>query len=213
MNKLQTIPNTSETIAMGFARRQTPESEFSHCAVPLPSNWTTKSRLDERNETYVVALAASSFREQKPGYREGVILIPVAPENFYSGVVQLKEGDRLEGEYKARREGEDPRKKVYKAGTSEKLPAKYVEIVLYHKDVLAEDGDRDTEADWEIVSINASPSDKPVPIPMGALIANHLHLSGGTQTNMTDEEFVATLRESVAFWKDKALVKPQGREA
>jgi hypothetical protein len=41
------------------------------------------------------------------------------------------------------------------------------------------------------------------------LIANHFELDGGTATGMSPEEFEWALRESVLFWKDKALLAPR----
>jgi len=181
-----------------FVRRQTPSSEFSHFMI------TEDQVLDRVN---------GNWHNYKEGYRDGVILIPVAPDDFYSSIVKLEAGDFLIGQYKARREGETPRKSTYvyrPHHPGEKLPAKQVDIVLYRADVLAEDGDRSTDADWEIISINANPVEGEMPIPVGALVANHLHLSGGTATNMTDAEFVAKLRESVLFWADKSHVAPAG---
>jgi len=178
-----------------FVRRQTAASEFSY---------TTLQDLE------LLKLVVDHFSKSKKGYRDGVCLVSVPPEKFFTAVCQLEEGDKLSGAYRARREGEKPRKAVYKVG-GEKMPAKHVDIVLYHKDVLAEDNDRSSEAEWEIISINASPTEGEMPIPTGALIANHLHLSGGTQTNMSNDEFVELLRKSVEFWGDKCLVEPKIR--
>ena len=47
------------------------------------------------------------------------------------------------------------------------------------------------------------------PISPGALIANHLQLSGGPATNMTDSEFVALLRKSVLYWEGMAGAAPE----
>jgi hypothetical protein len=185
-------PSTSD-IALTFAARQTLESQFSH--------WTCSTE-------ELIALVVRNFQKQSQGYREGVILVPVEPEGFFTGLVTLEPGTLLIGHYKARKEGEKPRKSTFAVGAN-KVPAKSVEIVLYHHDVLAEDGDGESGCEWEIISVNASPTEDETPIPMGALIANHLHLSGGTATNMTDSEFVAQLRISQEFWSDKALACPE----
>jgi hypothetical protein len=172
-----------------FARRQTETSPFSH--------WLISDEVFLNRVQY-------EFGRAKPGYRDGVILVPVDPDGFFSSVIQLKAGDKLEGEFKARREGEDPRKTLHAKG--QKLPAKAVDVVLYRKDVLAENKDNSTDADWEIISVNASPEKGDVPIQPETLIANHFQLSGGTATNMTDSEFVEALKASVLYWKDKAMV-------
>lgn len=175
-----------------FVRRQTPKSGFSH--------W-------EISDDVLLDRIQRNFDKRKVGYREGVVLVPIEPNGFFSGIVQLQDGDRMVGEYKARREGEEPRKSFY-ALKGKKLPAKSVWVVLYNHSVLMEKNENETDSEWEIVSINASPTDEEPPIPTGALIANHLELSGGTSTNMTDSEFVALLRKSMDFWKDKALACP-----
>lgn len=172
--------------------RQTPQSGFSHWEIP---------------DSVLLERVQRNLPKAKTGYREGVVLVPVEPEGFFSGVVQLQEGDRLVGEYVARRPGETPRKSSYSL-TGKKMPAKRVDIVLYHHDVLKEKNENETDAEWEIVSVNASPTDEETPIPTGALIANHLGLSGGTDTKMSDSEFVSLLRKSVEFWADKANAAP-----
>jgi hypothetical protein len=77
--------------------------------------------------------------------------------------------------------------------------------VLYHRDVLAENDEDSTGADWDIISVNGSPTTEPMPIHPDVLIANHFQLDGGTATGMSAEVFEAALRESVLFWKDKAI--------
>lgn len=176
-----------------FVRRQTPQSGYSH--------WTIS---DEE----LLSRIQANLSQAKPGYREGVILVPVDPSGFFSSTVLLKDGDRLVGEYKSRKPGEEPRKSTYVIG-GEKLPAKRVDVVLYAHHVLAENYENDTNCDFEIVSINAAPDLEEAPIPTGALIANHLELSGGTSTKMTDSEFVALLRKSVLYWKDKSQAAPE----
>jgi len=175
-----------------FVKRQTKESSFSY----FDGTWEELRILVQR-----------CFCDRKPGYRDGVLLVPVPVEgDFYSAIKVLKDGDKLVGDYSPRKEGETPRKHLYADG--EKTLAKYVEIILYRYDVLEEDGDRSTNCDWEIISINASPDEsKEIPMQPNTMIANHFHLDGGTQTNMSNDEFVKSLKESIMYWKDKALVK------
>jgi len=201
------------TIALStFVRRQTEASEFSH--------WTC-------SDTEVLARVTENFGKAKEGYRDGVVLVPIWTEGFFSPIVELSEGDPLVGHYKARRPGETPRKSVLvpRQGSRdlgrgllnpkvsyEKSKAAQVDVVLYRADVLDEDGDRTSDAEWEIISINASPTVGDVPIAPEALIANHLQLDGGTATGMTDSEFVVALRESKAFWDRHAMVAPRRAE-
>lgn len=181
------------TIAVSeFVRRQTPESEFSHYA------GTEKQLLD---------LLDANWHKAVQGYRDGVITVSVPPKGFFSSVVQLTPGDRLEGVWEPRQNGEEPRRKMW-AIRGQKTPAARVDIICYRHDVLAEGNERSSTADWEVISINACPTNEQMPMTAGTLIANHLLLSGGTDTRMSDSEFVQALKHSVEYWKDKAMIGP-----
>jgi hypothetical protein len=178
----------SRTFAITFAARQTPESRFSHF---------------EGTETELLTLISRCFDMAKPGYREGVLCVPVPHSMFRSGIIQLQPGMELKGGFEPRREGEEPRKFVTAKG--EKMRAESVEIILYSKSVLEEDPEYQAMAEWEVISINASPTSQEAPMPPNALIANHYKLSGGSDTGMTAEEFESLLGQSINFWKDKAM--------
>jgi hypothetical protein len=180
-------------IANSFVTRQTPESSFSH----YDGDFESLARLTEEN----------IFENRQQGYRDGVVLVDVPSNGFYSGIVQLRSGDQIKGEFSPRRDGEDPRKHIVTEG--EKLPAKSVQIVLYASAVLAEKEDNELppeEGNWEIISINASPSEDEVPINPMTLMHNHFGSDGGTDTNLSDKEFVKILSEGFEFWKDKAMI-------
>lgn len=172
-----------------IVRRQTPQSRFTHYA----RGW------DE-----LVELVEAHWEAQTPGYREGVVLVAVPPEGFWSSVVPLVSGDRLEGIYEPRVPGEEPRMEIHVVGKS-KSPAVAVDIVLYRHDVLAENDEHSGDADWEIVSINGRPSEEEMPMMPGTLMANHFQISGGTATHMDDAQFVAALKKSFLYWRDKSL--------
>lgn len=185
------------TIAFSdFVRRQTKDSPFSYT---------------ELDDATVISRTLANLGAAKPGYKDGVLLVSVEARGFFSATCVLKEGDKLAGSYCARRPGEQPRKQVGVVG-GQKAPAKAVQIVLYSHAVLAEDQDAHTDADWEIVSINATvvPGDEPMTV--GTLLANHFHVEGsndgGTSTGMTDSELVEALRVSYFYGRDKANVAP-----
>lgn len=200
-----------------FVRRQTKDSEFTH----FDGTWGV-----------VLELVYQHFDEGRVGYREGTWLVPVPPESFYCGVVDLREGDALVGEFKARRPGEEPRKTLLVAPREGgrttppgpatvlpddqpeptrgdyKSPCMGVDVVLYSRELLESNGETCTGADWDIISVNGRTTEGEMPIEPMTLIANHFVLDGGTPTGMTPEEFEAALKESVLFWKDKALMAP-----
>lgn len=165
-----------------------------------------------------------NFDKAKPGYRDGVVLVPLNPERFAGQIVTLRDGDHLAGTFKPRQPGELPRKEIrikahdpigseptreHDNGFSklEADPLVSVDAVLYSNATLAEDKDNsDHSADYEVIAIITKISGEEQPMPPDTLMANHFQLSGGTATNMTPEAFEAALRKSFLFWQDKTLL-------
>jgi hypothetical protein len=181
------------------SNRQTEESPLTHWEV-------SNTRLIELAEAEVEA------GRTKAGYRDGVVLVSVDPAGFKTGVVELENGDKLIGEFKSRREGEDPRssinvdRKEWFSQVDRKQSAKIVEVVLYSHSVLAEGNENETDADYEIVSVNGHPTNEPAPIAPETLMHNHFGSDGGTDTGMTAEQFEAAMKESFNYWKNKAML-------
>lgn len=159
----------------------------------------------------------ANFAQAKPGYREGVVLVPVNPAHFVGQIVTLHEGDTLHGSFKARQKGEAPRKEIRVIQPSlftatrpiEPDPLVAVDVVLYSNATLAEDNDNsDPSADWEVIAIITKISDEDQPMPPETLLHNHFGSDGGTKTNMDPAKFEADLRKSFLFWKDKAIIQP-----
>ncbi len=176
-----------------FVRRQTLESQFSHWDI---------------SDEELLKRIKDCWLFKRTGYREGVLVIPIHPEGFFSGVIKLEDGDKLVGEYSSRREGEEPRRHSFVLkGT--KQPAVAVDIILYHHDVLTEKNEHETDADYEIISVNARTTKEVQPIHPMTLLSNHFEADGGTATNMTPEELEYALHEGYDYWKDKALIAPE----
>lgn len=179
---------TTPTIGINpFVTRQTRDSRFSHYAGSFED---------------VIELAKANFENATDGYRDGVCLVSVAPEAFFSGVVQITEETQLRATFEARRKGEDPFLNVV-AIESDKLPAKVVELVLYRRDVLLEDSDDSapTGCEWELISINARPTEEPEPMHPVAMARNMLGMSGGSAASYTAEEFA----KAVVYWSNRAM--------
>jgi hypothetical protein len=194
-----------------FVKRQTSNSSYSHFEdVNSDDNWELLGNLIEDN-----------FDQAKEGYRKEVLLVPI-PSNsrfpagrycFYSGVVKLKDGELLGGRFESRKEGETPRKHITSGCSSKlshggKIPAKSVQIVLYSSTVLAEDDDNELppeEGNWEVISINASSTEGEMPINPNTLMHNHFGSDGGTDTKLSDSEFITMLKTSFEYWKDKVM--------
>jgi len=179
--------------------RQIKESTFTHWEI-------SDIRLIE-----LVVVEVEAERT-KAGYRDGVILVSIDPAGFYTGVVELHDGDKLIGEFKSRREGETPRISINADRNGhpplklQKQQATLVEVVLYSHDTLAENNENETDSDYEIVSVNGHPTDEPAPIAPETLIHNHFGSDGGTDTDMSAEQFEEAMRESFNYWKNKAMI-------
>jgi len=169
--------------------RQTPGSRFSHFDGTLQQ---------------VAVLGVEHFDAGgKPGYREGVRLVSVPAAGFFSGVVEVTPDTDLRATFEARSAGEDPYLSVVAVG-GEKLPALHVELVLYRRDVLLEDGPdaAKTGADWELISINARPTAEDEPMTPMAMARNMLSLPGGTEATYTAEEFA----RAILYWSCRANI-------
>lgn len=140
-----------------------------------------------------------------PGYRDGVILVRTYLPLPHRTVL-LTEQDTLIANFKPRVMGEEPRKSMQVYRSEESLPsARTTFVVLYRRDVLNLTGERSSEADWEVIEHLTSALNTPEPMHPNTMLANHFRLSGGTPTGMTPEQFEAALKESVLFWKNRAI--------
>ena len=181
-----------------FVHRQTEDSRFSH----FDGTWVELKQVVENSIKNDVSCV-------RPGHTDGVILVSVSPERFYTNLVILKDGDILTGTYCRRTADEEPRKVLgYEVGDGcmEKKSAHIVDIVLYRSDVLFKTNQNELPPElgnWEIISVNASPFEEKLPINPETLMHNHFGSSSGTLTGMSDSEFVEALRESFIAWKDK----------
>lgn len=138
------------------------------------------------------------------GYRKGVLLVEVPTnQKIHSRVVGVDQNTEFITVYKSRVPGETPRRKTM--ALVDELPvANYLKAVLYRSDVLEEDGDRSSDAEWEVVALLAQ-VDPIEPMGVSTLLANHFKADGGTSTLMSPTQFEAELRKSYDYWKDRAL--------
>jgi len=169
-----------------FVTRQTETSPYAH----FTGTWEE-----------LEALVTKHFDKAHQGYRPGVLLVPVPADGFFSTTIDVTPETRLEASFVARRPDEAPYVKVVADG--KKQAALYVDIVLYHKDVLAEGNEATTDADYEIVSINARVTEAPEPMHPLTMARNMLVLKGGTAASYTAQEFA----EAIVYWSSRCMVK------
>lgn len=173
-----------------FVKRQIPGSSFSYSEI---------YSFEEIEE-----MTTTSYIDGKitPGYRDGVVLVSIPPNGFVSGIVSLTGAMKINSRFESRQLNEQAYLQTSAVG--ERLKSAQVDIVLYRKDVLAEDNDVSCEdADFEIISINAAPLGG-APMHPYVMARNQLHLKGGTQGYYTSEQWA----ESVKFWSEHAQAAP-----
>lgn len=178
-----------------FVKRQTPESGYSH----FEGTW------DELADIAATYLNTGYCR---PGYKDGVVLVEMPEKDgfgkpvlsrFRSAIVDLKEDSKLTANYAPRRLGEAPFIRVSAKG--KKQVAKYASVVLYRHDVLDENNERETGAEWEIVAIKARTSKEEEPMDPYTMARNFLHLKGGTKGDFTAEQFA----KSIVYWNNHCM--------
>ena len=141
----------------------------------------------------------------KEGYRDGVRIVVGSAGlacQFVCPFVKLDENTKLVSKLVCRRPEEEPYiQNRAKSGTL--IKAGRVEYILYRHDVLAENDEHSTNAEWELISIHAIPEGVEK-LPMGpvTMMRNQLELPGGTKAYYSPEEWA----EAVRFWHEYAAL-------
>ena len=174
-----------------LVQRQTKDSVFTH----YDCSWS-----DLANRT-VEEFEAGNYTK---AYRDGVVLVHMPKDEvklFYTfDAYPMFEGMKLDARWAKTPGREHEPAKLQVTIREPKIACNYVDIVLYRKDVLEEDKDNTTGADWDIVSINGRLKKDPPPIDPTTLVRNWLHLKGGTEMKgTTPEEMLTTLCDSILY--------------
>ena len=174
-----------------FVKRQSPDSVFTH----YQCRWS-----DLANRT-VEAFEEGNYTE---GYRDGVVLVHMpkweVPLFFTYDAYPMFEGMKLDAQWAKTPGREHEPAKLQVKILEPKISCNYVDIIIYRKDVLQEDKDDITGADWDIVSINGRLKKDPPPIDPMTLVRNWLHLPGGTEMKgTTPEEMLELLCDSILY--------------
>ena len=186
------IMQKSPTVGMSeFAKRQSEGSVFTH----FEGDWD--GLIDLTREQ----MKKGEFID---GYREGVILVQMTKEDVKRFVTfdayPMFEGMKLDAQWAKTPGREHEPAKLQVRIIEPKIPCNYVDIVLYKKEVLLEDKDNVTGADWDIVSINGRLAKNPPPIDPMTLVRNWLHLKGGTEMKgTTSEQMLTMLCDSILY--------------
>tara|TARA_Y100000588_G_scaffold364371_1_gene427943 strand:+ start:145 stop:714 length:570 start_codon:yes stop_codon:yes gene_type:complete len=158
----------------------------------------------------VAEYAADRFEDGyfRQGYRDGVVIVEAAEdmnEHFVCPFVEIDETTKLRAGWISRQEGEKPYIQI-RAINGTPLPVGKVEFILYRHDVLAENDEQSTEAEWELISVHALPEGV-ADLPMGpvTMMRNQLEFTGGTKACYSSKEWA----EAVRFWQKYAALEPE----
>ncbi len=141
------------------------------------------------------------------GYRKGVVIVNVEDSiknNFICPFVLIKHDTTLVSKLVYRQKHEEPYIQT-RALNGTLLKTSKVELILYSHDVLKENNENTSEAEWELISINSIPEgvDK-MPIGPVTMMRNQLDLDGGTKAHYSSNEWA----ESVNFYQRYAILEP-----
>ena len=185
-----TVENSTLTGTFGlteFVKRQTKDSKYSYF---------------DGSEEDLLALAKNAEKFVFDG--EGVLKIyPEDPTGFFTSVVPVApyDGQNYSARVESRREGEEPVITMYASGKG-KAQAKLVELIFFPISKLHGEADASKGGeDWQLVSINASPTTEPTPVHPTTMARNQLNKEGGTPREYTPQEWA----ESVWFWSQHMM--------
>ena len=191
MLEISRIGNNTTIGVSEFVKRQHKDSTFTHYA----GSWS-----DLANRT-VEEFEKGNYTK---GYRDGVYLVQM-PKNeiplfFTFDAYPMFEGMKLDAQWAKVPGREHEPAKLQVTILEPKIPCRFVDIVIYRKDVLEEDKDDVTGADYDIVSINGRLKKDPPPIDPMTLVRNYLHLKGGTKMKgTTPEDMLTMLCDSILY--------------
>jgi len=154
------------------------------------------------SEEELLDLVREFWDRRQPGAGRGdltqVVVVPVPPTGFTGTTIEVTETTELLAAFERRQDHEDPYIQVSAIGLVD--APRHASVVLYSAATLSEnDGQRSSDADWEVVCLLAGPvAEEPMdPLTMAR---NFLEKPGGTFAPYTAHEFA----ESIYYWSRRA---------
>jgi hypothetical protein len=167
-----------------FARgRHLADAPYSH----YEGSFDQLCRLVEQNLDKMVVLA-----DDKDGK---VIKVTLPGDGFFAAVTQARSGMSFKAHFDSRDSSEHPYFSI-KAADGPKVPAAEADLILYSHGKLAVKNEHSTDAEWEIVSINAKRTTGDEPPHPVTMMRNQKDYPGGTKTDYTPEQWA----DSVEYW-------------
>ena len=140
-----------------------------------------------------------------PGYRDGVCLVRAEKKynsHFFSPLIKINDSTPLIAHVVKRRSGEEPYIQI-RATKGSPAIAFHVDFILYRHVVLSETNEHSSDANWDLISINALPKGfNSMPMGPVTMMRNQLELPGGTRASYSSKEWAV----SVSFWQKYAFL-------
>lgn len=179
-----------------FVKRQT-KPDFAGTKV-------TMAQLEDLRKKAEQGVNAGKDRK---GYADFVHIVSVNEPDILCNIAKITPQNEklLKTEMTKRREGEEEYEhRFFESKDVKGIPSHHVDIILYTKEQLDKEGEKNTGSDFDIISINAEISEKGAPIAPVTMRRNIKGpASGGSGHQHTEEE----IGESEKFWEQHALIK------
>jgi len=131
------------------------------------------------------------------GYRDGIRVVNADQSivhDFVCPFVLINNDTKLISKIVKRQNFEEPYIQT-RALNGTLLEAGKVDFILYSHDVLIENNENTTDADWELISINSIPKGlSSLPIGPITMMRNQLNLEGGTEAYYSSNEWAKSIR-------------------
>lgn len=152
----------------------------------------------------LVELVKDHWDDNEPGTGSvdgDVLLVNIPADKVLSSVALITDENRhlVREEEKVRREGEKPVTRKVMSG--DMVPANFAQVVVYRADVLAQDDDRSTDAEWELIALLGK-LDKVEPMHPTTMLRNTNKDKGGTYRKYSDQEWT----DAYEYWDKHAYI-------
>ena len=189
--------NLNKTVGINdFVRRQT-KPDFVGSKI-------TEAQLEKLR---VEAEKAVNAGKDTRGYADFVRVVSIHDPEILCPIAKVTpENEKfLNEEVTKRRENEESYKhKFFHSKDVKGMPSHHVNIILYTKEQLDKEKEKNTGSDFDIISINAEPTEAGAPITPETMRRNIKGPEfGGSGHQHTEDE----ISHSEKFWKDHAMIK------
>jgi len=179
-----------------FVKRQT-KADFAGTKVSMP----------QLEKLQKIAEKAVNTGQDKRGYANFVRIVDTKDPSILCPIAKITAQNKkfLKTEKTKRREGEEEYEQRYFDSKDVKgMPSHHVSIIMYTKEQLDKEGEKNTGSDLDIISINAEINSKGAPITPETMRRNIKGPQyGGSGYQHTKKE----IGESEAFWNQYAMIK------